>query len=252
MTRRQQAWPRTQVIAGLWVALWGMGLSMLAASPSEGATITFVATADGEVSDQEMEDGTLIKDGIFETVNADSEFLDVRFNSIEWTTHGVFEFDLGALPENAVITSAAFVFHLFATGFQPAIIDFYGGQGDGAITLADATAAAFSLGTITLPVGLPALDNDHAATLSAAALNALLDTSRLVMLRAQMNPQSGSSITTFVPTEFGPAHIALPSLRLEYETQDAPAVVPEPGTMLLLATGVLPLVRRLRGRRPRP
>ena len=79
----------------------------------------------------------------------------------------MFEFDLGALPENAVITSAAFVFHIFATGFQPAIIDFYGGQGDGAITLGDATAAAAALGTITLPVGLPALDNDHAASLSS-------------------------------------------------------------------------------------
>ena len=80
-------------------------------------------------------------------------------------------------------------------------------------------------------------------------MNSLLDASRLLMLRAQMNPQSGSSITTFVPTEFGPGRIALPSLRLEYETPGPPAVVPEPSTMLLLATGVLPLVRRVRRRR---
>lgn len=196
-----------------------------------------------------MEDGTLIKDGIFETVNANDDFLHVRFNQFEFTTHGVCEFDLGVLPDNAVITSAAFVFHIVATGFQPAIIDFYGGQGDGAVTLGDATAAAAALGTITLPVGLPPLDNDHAASLSAAALNSLLESSTLLMPRAQMNPQSGSSITTFVPTEFGPGHIALPSLRLEYETPEPPAVVPEHSTMLLLATGVLPLLRRVRGRR---
>jgi PEP-CTERM motif len=128
------------------------------ASPSEGAAITFVATADGEVSDQEMADRTQIKDGIFETVNATDDFLDVRFNRFEFTTHGVFEFDLGALPQNAVITSAA-----------------------------------------------------------------------------------------FVPIEFGPGHIALPSLRIEYETP--PAAVPEPSTLLLLATGALPLARRLRNRR---
>jgi hypothetical protein len=99
---------------------------------------------------------------------------------------------------------------------------------------------------------LPALDNDHVAPLSVAALNSLLDASPLLMLRAQMNPLSGSSITTFVPTEFGPGHIALPSLRLEYEVEGPPAVVPEPSTLLLLATGALPLVRRVRSWRPRP
>jgi hypothetical protein len=229
--------------------LLGLGLLLLAASTSEGAAITLIATADGEVSDQEMADGTQIKDGIFETVNANDDFLHVRFNRFEFTTHGVFEFDLGALPDNAIITSASFVFHIFATGFQPAIIDFYGGQGDGAITLGDATAAAAALGTITLPVGLPALDNDHVVPLSVTAMNTLLDASSLLMVRAQMNPNSGSSITTFVPTEFGPGRIALPSLRLEYETTDSPAVVPEPSTLLLLATGVVPLARRMRGRR---
>jgi hypothetical protein len=226
----------------------GLMLSLLTASPSEGAAITLIATADGEVSDQEMVDGTQIKDGIFETVNANDDFLHVRFNQIEWTTHGVFEFDLGALPDNAIITSAAFVFHIFATGFQPAIIDIFGGQGDGVITLGDATQTVSALGKITLPVGLPALDNDHVAPLSITAMNDLLGASSLLMVRAQMNPQSGSSITTFVPTEFGPGRIALPSLRIEYETADSPAVVPEPTSLLLLATGVLPLARRLRGR----
>jgi hypothetical protein len=248
MTKRFQTWLGGPAMAGI-----GLMLSLLVASPSEGASITLIATADGEVSDQEMADGTLIKDGIFETVNANDDFLHVRFNQFEWTTHGVFEFDLGALPENAIITSAAFVFHIFATGFQPAIIDFFGGQGDGAITLGDATATVSTLGKITLPVGLPALDNDHVVPLSVTEMNTLLDASSLLMVRAQMNPNSGSSITTFVPTEFGPGRIALPSLRLEYQTQDAPpAVVPEPGTLLLLATGALPLARRLRGRFQRP
>ena len=75
MTGQLQAWLHKPAMAGLCLALWGVGLSLLAASPSEGATITLIATADGEVSDQEMEDGTLIKDGIFETVNADDDFL---------------------------------------------------------------------------------------------------------------------------------------------------------------------------------
>jgi hypothetical protein len=233
-----------------WLRLTAVGFALMLslgyAARSEGAAITFVATADGEVSDQESLDGSLIKDGIFETVNANSDFLDVRFNQIEFTTHGVFEFDLSALPANATITGASFIFRIFATGFQPAIIDFFGGQGDGQITLGDATANVSTLGSITLPVGLPALDNDHVVDLSTAALNNLLASSSLLMVRAQMNPQSGSSITTFVPTEFGPGHIALPSLRLEYDTPgSSPAPVPEPGTLLLLATGALPLARRL-------
>ncbi len=221
------------------------GVALVSASAAQAATIQLVASADGTVSDELSADGSMIKDGIFETVDATGEFLDIRYNRFEWTTHGIFEFDLAMLPKHAVITKADFIFRIFATGSQPALIDFFAATGDGQITLNDATDVAAGIGRITLPTGLPALDNEHFVHLDANDLNGLLNSSSKIMLRAQMNHASGSSITTVVPLEFGPGHVTLPSLRLEYEIQP-PATVPEPTSLVLLGSALLPLARRLR------
>jgi|GEM_PF-2234808 len=110
------------------------------------AALTLTTTADGMVMDTNH-------DGVFDSVNSTSATISNRWFNPPTTPaqeRGIFEFDLRDIAAGSTIDSASFAFHVqsFTSGdgvYPRFVLRAY--AGDGAITLADATAPAITLGT---------------------------------------------------------------------------------------------------------
>lgn len=218
-----------------WLA--GAFLAVMCVSTAQAATITIVASADGGIVDNN-------EDGTFETVDTDNQNIPVTNGKENQPALGIFEFDLSALPTNAVITEVQFLFRVVAAaqnddGFN--VLQVTAISGDGQVTLGDATTLGLLVGTLALP--FPG-DEEHSIVLSPTFAD-LVAASSLQTLRVRSSPGSAAISHSIASLEFQSDNSLRPSLLIEYDEPAAPAV-PEPGTMLLLGTGILPLVRRLR------
>ncbi len=110
------------------------------------AALTLTTTADGMVADTNH-------DGVFDSVDSTSASISNRWFNPPTTPaqeRGIFEFDLRNIAAGSRVDSASFSFHVqsFTSGdgiYPRFVLRAY--PGDGAVTLADATAPAITLGT---------------------------------------------------------------------------------------------------------
>ena len=215
---------RRSVLAGL--AAW------IGAAGGWASTLTIPATADGRVQFS----GALG----FTTTDNQPTILTQR-SSGNNVGNGIFEFDLGVLPNGAIVTGATLQLTtagLISNTGATADVSFYGAAGDGLITDDDHAnnSAATLLTTETYPTG----STIAVGTLleipfpDVTALQAVLDGPATDFFRVRS--ETVNFVSFNVHSLESTADVVKPSLALTW--------IPEPATLSLLGLGLLGLCRR--------
>jgi len=228
MTRRQR-WKTALACA----ALFG------ASSYAQAATIDLVATADGFV----FVNTSSGLPGVPGSVSL-GQLTDETQNVIPGQElRSVYEFDLPVLSDT--ITSATFLGTVVGNSAPPATLSFFGYSGNGTIDAADAVQLSNSVGSTTVGT---------ASSLSPVAISVPLTASFVQSLGSGflgLTTTVGSPETVLVASLISSATVK-PTLRLETAgtstpgTPGTPTPVPEPGTMLLLGSGLIGAASRKR------
>jgi len=202
-------------------------------SPASAATIDITATADGDVS---------LRDGIPVSFATDGIVILSQNFIAGQEVRGIYEFDLPTLTET--ILSVTFLASVDRNFAAPGGLSFFGFAGDGTIGPADATQTSSLLGTTTILTSPPPGSPIAIAVPLSPAFIAGLGSGFLGITTIA---GSGDTITVASLENTGPLFIR-PTLRIE--TQGGPgqdlAPVPEPGTLLSVAGGLVALAARAR------
>jgi hypothetical protein len=147
------------------------------------------------------------------------------------------EFPLAGIPAGSVISSVSLRLSDIFNGFSGGQIEVHGYVGDGAIQVADLMVSNL-VGSFVLPVPDPV-----AIALSAGWLQTLVDASDpFAGLMFKGTPSATQVVFSFAGTFSGIPVASRPTLIVELQEQ----VIPEPGTITLLATGVALILGRRR------
>lgn len=141
------------------------------------------------------------------------------------------EFALAALPSHAAITAATLTLHLPTDTTRPNTADVHGYAGDGMITDEDLTVSNLLTNFVVSVAG--SVDIPIDPTFIQGLLTADADFAGF-MLRNMTEP---SGVFTIWTSSSGFEHL-YPTLAIEYE------LVPEPGSLMLLGTGLILGARR--------
>jgi hypothetical protein len=181
--------------------LIGLALTLLPGAVRAN-TITIVGSVDATISDTNG-------DGIFDSTTAEnpSTFgLVVRqfenfSSSISFEDRAVIEFSLAGIAPTDTITGLTFTFgESSATSNSGRIVGVYGFAGDGAISLADATAPATELASYdNWAIGLGA----HTLTLDPSTLQSLLGHTSYFAIRLQGDQLSTNTSLNSLEENFG-------------------------------------------------
>jgi hypothetical protein len=160
------------------------------------------------------------ENGTYSVLNTSAADLVIRQFTGTVEDRALANFNLSALPTNAVITSASLKFDNVAfTSNTGRTVDILGFSTSGGVTLADATATASALGSYdSFALGL----GNQTVALSAATLQSLFASSNIVGLRLQGDAET---VNTAIASSRFPNET--PELVLNY------TVTPEPATWTL-------------------
>ena len=227
---------RTLLLTGAVVPVIGV---LAGAVPA--ATVDVLAEADGSVW----------WNGLAFSIDSTGSTIRTTRSGATSIRNGVYEFDLGGLPEGITITGAILLLatsDLIGNTNSTAQVDAYALAGDGVVTASDHqnNTIGTMVATETVPAGTVAEGGLPPGT---AVAFEVLDVSPLQAAyedtgtgRLTLRTQTFNFVTFSVHSlETATAAVARPTLRVDY--------VPEPAGLLLLATGgMLALRHRPQGR----
>ncbi len=158
--------------------------------------------------------------GTYSVLNTSAADLAVRQFTGTVEDRALANFNLSALPTNAVITSASLKFDNVSFTSNPGrTVDILGFNTSGAVSLAGATATASALGSYdSFALGL----GNQTVALSASTLQSLFQSSNIVGLRLQGDAET---VNTAIASSRFPNET--PELVINY------TVTPEPATLTL-------------------
>lgn len=207
-----------------------LAVSIALVAPASAATIEILASADGQVSMQNLSVGN-------GTTNLTQN---VGGTAVEFRS--VYEFDLPLLTET--IVSATFLATVVQNFTVPGDMNLFGYSGNGTIEGTDANQTSNLIGTVSIPTAI----GGGASTLISVPLSLSFVTG-LGSGFLGLTTVAGSGDTISVASlENLNALFTKPTLRLETEAAGTPTVtVPEPGSLLLLGGALAAFT--VRGRR---
>lgn len=199
-------------------------------SPIGAATmVTIPASVDGYVQSS----GVL---GLSTSATNTETFIGTSMSGGNNVRHGIYEFDLGAVPDGSTITAATLQLtnsrFVSNTGGNPAPISIYGYTGDGLIATSDYDAAAPTIASQTLPLSTPTGSTIDFAFTDFSFVNAANNSGGEVF-------GAGSKTISFVSFQVASLEnggLAPPTLVVTY--------VPEPGSCSLILLGLAGVLGR--------
>ena len=203
-------------------------------SPASAATIDITATADGDAF---LLNGNALSAATGGNVNISQNVVPGQ------QVRAIYEFDLPTFTET--IVSVTFMASVVQNFQAPGELSFFGFAGNGTIEPADATQTSNPLGSVTVLTQPPPGSPISIAVPLSPAFIAGLGSGFLGLTTI-----AGSLDTINIASLENPNAFIRPTLR--FETQGGPgqdpAPVPEPGTMLSVAGGLIALAARARTR----
>ena len=196
--------------------------------PAFGATIEIIATADGQVF---LIDGNPLSFSTTGSVNTSQNVVPGQ------ELRSIYEFNLSALVEP--IVSATFLASVVQNSSAPGELSFFGFAGNGTIEATDATQTSNPLGSTTIATQPPTGSSIPITVTLSPAFIAGLGGGFLGLMTTVASLDTISVASLENPN----ASFIRPTLRLE--TQGA-TPVPEPGSMLFVASGLAALAVRTR------
>jgi hypothetical protein len=164
----------------------------------------------------------------------------LRTFGIGGLNRSALEFSLSNIAPNSLIQSAVFTVQSRGTAVAGANFNFYGYNGDGAITVEDATRTGTLLASTAIGAGTPTYDID-----ATALIQSLVDANAayagfLITVSVQ-NSFIGNDLCS---REMSPGLACAPKLTVNYS--ERAAAVPEPGSLALFGAAIagLAAVRR--------
>ncbi len=206
-------------------------VAILIAATNSSSAVAAIVTTDVVAS----ADGRVQSSGVLgETVILGEEDIDTHQSGPSNISNGIFEFDLSAIPFDAVLMSAELQFRTATTisnlGSASAPVDFFGFTGDGVVDITDDGAAATLLASESFVVGT-APDTDLTISISdLTPINSVLGdaiATDFFAIRSEVENFVTLRVDSLESTDLNAAPARL---RLTYNT----TAVPEPSSLAMM------------------
>jgi hypothetical protein len=213
--------------------LFASALVVALADQASSVTVEIVALDDGDARGFEG----------FDTLSTDQELIETEMSGNR-ESRSIFEYDLGPLPNGAIITGVTFLgsFESISHLTQPdADFNLVAFTSDGVVSLSDATATGMAVGSVT--VEETSADTDFFVGMSPAALQSVIsdaDPNDFFTLRGETE---NFAVLNVYSREAMQPGVTLPTLRINF------LVIPEPSSAACAVSALAFLMPWCRRRR---